>query len=66
MSCEDCQLNSTVETLYIVAADLGEGAFLKILCEQCWHRRKYRAALQARQDKQRARRRAIARWQSTT
>lgn len=31
--------------LAIVAADLGEGAFLAVLCEVCWHRRKYRAHL---------------------
>jgi len=34
--------------LSIVAADLGNGAFLKILCATCWHRRQYRAELEER------------------
>src|SRR5262245_2953740 len=44
--CEDCQRVSIEDhPLQIVAADLGQGALLAILCEQCWHRRKYRAKL---------------------
>ncbi len=38
--CDDCR-----QPLLLVSADLGHGAFLSILCETCWHRRKYRAQL---------------------
>jgi hypothetical protein len=41
-ACDDC---GGREKLLMVAADLGQGAFLAILCETCWHRRQYRAEL---------------------
>ena len=44
-SCQDCQ---TTEGVMIIAADLGLGAFLAVLCETCWHRRQYRAELEKR------------------
>jgi hypothetical protein len=43
--CTDC---GTQENLLIVWADLGRGAFIKVLCEVCWHRRQYRAELEER------------------
>jgi len=43
--CQDCW---TTEELLIVTADLGQGAFLAVLCETCWHRRQYRAELEKR------------------
>jgi len=42
VGCDDC---GTSDDLLIISADLGEGAFLAILCKQCWHRRQYRASL---------------------
>jgi len=48
-SCEDCGKLATEEApLDIIAADLGKGAFLAVLCESCWHRRQYRAELKKR------------------
>ena len=44
-SCTDC---SAGDKLLIVAADLGRGAFLAVLCETCLHRRQYRAELEKR------------------
>jgi hypothetical protein len=41
--CADC--GSCDEGLKLVAADLGEGAFLAVLCPVCWHRRQYKADL---------------------
>lgn len=38
----------------MVVADLGEGAFLDILCETCWHRRQYRAELKRRLEERRS------------
>ena len=46
--CEDCP---ALDNLLIVVADLGEGAFLAVLCETCWHRRQYRAELEKRKVK---------------
>lgn len=45
VTCDDC---GREDDLRIVAADLGRGAFLKILCGVCWHRRQYRAELERR------------------
>ena len=45
MFCDDC---GALERLAIACAELGEGAFLAILCDVCWHRRLYRAELKAR------------------
>jgi hypothetical protein len=42
LCCDDCGIEGD---LLIVAADVGEGAFLAVLCETCWHRRKYRGQL---------------------
>jgi hypothetical protein len=47
-SCDDC---GATKQLLIVAADLGRGAFLAVLCETCWHRRQYRAELEKRRPK---------------
>jgi len=47
--CQDCERGDDQGVpLLIVAADLGEGAFLAILCDVCWHRRQYRAELKSR------------------
>jgi hypothetical protein len=47
--CHDCHRFSKLDNDFlIVAADLGEGAFLDVLCPVCWHRRKYRADLKRR------------------
>lgn len=47
--CQDCGWPGSDERpLYIVSANFGEGAFLAVLCEQCEHRRKYRAELKRR------------------
>lgn len=46
--CADCGGCGYDQELNIVAADLGRGAFLKVLCDVCWHRRKYRAELERR------------------
>ena len=46
--CGDCGNREPHAELYMYAADLGEGAFLKVLCEVCWHRREYRAELKSR------------------
>jgi hypothetical protein len=42
MGCDKC---GTDKDLSLVCADLGRGAFLKILCDTCWHRMQYRAEL---------------------
>jgi hypothetical protein len=44
-TCEDCGSRGP---LLLVAADLGFGAFLALLCDTCWHRRQYRAELEKR------------------
>lgn len=46
--CTDCDACAEKTTLHLVAADYGEGAFLKILCQVCDHRRWYRAELRRR------------------
>ncbi len=46
--CENC---GAAERLLLVAADLGQGAFLAVLCETCWHRRQYKAELESRKGK---------------
>lgn len=47
--CADCHLcGEALDVLTIVAADLGDGAFLAVLCEVCWHRRQYRSELKRR------------------
>ena len=50
LECDDCE---ATEDLAITIADLGEGAFLAVLCPVCWHRREYRGDLQRRLDKRR-------------
>lgn len=47
-ACRDCGVTDESEQLAIVAADLGEGAFLAILCKTCLHRREYRHELRRR------------------
>lgn len=42
MGCDNC--HGQLE-LSIVVADLGNGAFLRVLCATCWHRLQYRAHL---------------------
>ncbi len=44
--CGECQM--PLERLLLVTADLGDGAFLTMLCETCWWRRQYRAELKGR------------------
>jgi hypothetical protein len=44
-SCDDCGRNDARSELQVVCADLGQGAFLRVLCADCWHRRQYRAKL---------------------
>lgn len=46
-TCGDCN-RSDDQGLLMVVADLGDGAFVAVLCDLCWHRRKYRAELEAR------------------
>ncbi len=46
--CQDCGQDEIAAELLLVAADLGEGAFLAVLCFLCWHRRLYRAELKRR------------------
>lgn len=46
MTCQDCSSDAPAGGLLIVSADLGNGAFLAVLCDICWHRRQYRAKLQ--------------------
>lgn len=46
--CVDCGACQELDELLIVAADLGQGAFLTLLCGVCWHRRQYRAELRKR------------------
>lgn len=48
MTCDDCGVPDDLFELHMIAADLGKGAFLKILCAVCWHRRQYRAELERR------------------
>jgi hypothetical protein len=50
MGCDKC---GTDKDLSLVCADLGRGAFLKILCDTCWHRMQYRADLEKRLDERR-------------
>jgi len=52
-NCDDCGVSHKWEPLKLVAADLGRGAFLAILCADCWHRRQYRAELRRRQQEKR-------------
>jgi len=40
--CDDCGVRGD---LLVVSADLGQGAFLALLCTTCWHRREYRGIL---------------------
>jgi hypothetical protein len=47
-TCDDCGSTELEQEILLVAADLGEGAFLTILCVLCWHRRQYLAKLKAR------------------
>jgi hypothetical protein len=47
VSCQDCG-HANDGSLLMVSAELGDGAFLAVLCETCWHRRQYRAELQRR------------------
>jgi hypothetical protein len=47
-TCEDCGASELDQELVLAVADLGEGAFLTILCPLCWHRRQYRAELDRR------------------
>jgi hypothetical protein len=35
-------------SIQLVFADLGDGAMLAVLCDQCWHRMQYRAELKRR------------------
>lgn len=50
--CDDCLRPwGDTKQLLIVWADLGEGAFLSILCFDCWHRREYLADLKSRRRK---------------
>jgi hypothetical protein len=53
-TCVDC---GATKQLLFVMANLGRGAFVAILCETCWHRRRYRAELERRSKK---------RWPTTT
>jgi len=46
--CDDCAHAHRQHNMLIVAADLGEGAWLAVLCDGCWHRRQYRAELRKR------------------
>lgn len=47
--CADCDQCAQVGPgLLMVCADLGDGAFLSVLCDSCWHRRQYRAELERR------------------
>ena len=47
--CDDCGGTEQQRgELNIVSADLGNGAFLAVLCSACWHRRQYRAELEKR------------------
>jgi len=46
--CQDC---GEVDFPLLVVADLGQGAFLALLCDTCWHRRQYRAKLLKRRGK---------------
>lgn len=48
MTCHDCDRGDDQVVLHLIAADLGEGAFLDVLCAVCWHRRQYRAELRDR------------------
>lgn len=48
MNCDDCGVSGDRAALHMIAADLGAGAFLKVLCAVCWHRREYRAELEGR------------------
>lgn len=48
--CDDCGDFDPPGGLLIVSADLGEGAFLAVLCAVCWHRRQYVAELKRRRD----------------
>jgi hypothetical protein len=43
--CSSCGLCGATHELQLVAADLGRGAFLRVYCDTCWHRAKYRAHL---------------------
>ena len=45
MTCDICQGREIHAELMIVSADLGEGAFLRVICSVCWHRMQYRAKL---------------------
>jgi len=47
--CDACGgAEQLVGELNIISADLGEGAFLAVLCSKCWHRWQYRAELEKR------------------
>jgi len=52
--CDKCGLCGAIHSLSIVSADLGEGAFLRIYCDTCWHREKYQADLRRRRAAARA------------
>ena len=43
--CADCGITAVRAPLQIVAANLGAGPFLAVLCGPCWNRRRYRAQL---------------------
>jgi len=47
-TCEDCGMSDEHQQLLLVWAELGDGAFVAILCDVCWHRRQYKAELRAR------------------
>jgi len=46
--CADCGHADRKHTMLLISANLGEGAFLAVLCDVCWHRRQYRADLRRR------------------
>jgi hypothetical protein len=46
--CADCGASDQAVELWILAADVGDGAALDVLCFTCLHRRAYRAELRRR------------------
>jgi hypothetical protein len=53
-ACDDCRASGPEVDLSLISANLGEGAFLRILCSICWHRRQYRARLERERTRRRA------------
>ena len=47
IDCVDCE-GANPGDVFLCVGDFGQGAFLTVLCETCWHRRQYRAELHRR------------------